>query len=89
MTENYLYFKYFGKYFDIAVNKMIYKLTLLHYPGIWGVTKKGYHNIVFKYWTATPPRTECELNHASKCQTLSATKSKAKRAFLEGNSWER
>ena len=32
-----------------------------------------------------PPRTECELNHALKYQTLSATNSKAKWDFLEEN----
>ena len=28
-TENVLYFKCFGNYFKIALNKMIYKMTLL------------------------------------------------------------
>ena len=50
-------------------------MTLLPLP--WGLGQ----STIFKSQNATPTRTECESNHTSKCQTLSATKSKAKRAF--------
>ena len=60
---------------------MIYKITLLPLPRGSGHDRKWYQSTVFKPRNATPPRTKCELNHASKCQALSTTKSEAKRAF--------
>ena len=68
---------------------MIFKMTLLLLLWVWGVTEKGYQSTIFKHQNATPLKTECELNHISKCQTLSTTKSKAKRGFLDGNSQEK
>ena len=64
-------------------------MTLLSLPRVRGMTEKGYQSTIFKPRNATPPRTECELNHVSKCQALSTTKSKAKRAFLKGNSQDK
>ena len=81
--------KYLGNYFKIALNKMVYKMTLLPLPRVRGVTKKGYQSTIFKSQNTTPLRIDYELNHTSKCQTLSTTKSKAYRDFLEENSLEK
>ena len=68
---------------------MIYTMTLLPIPRRLGCDRKRYQSTVFKPRNLTPPRTKCELSHASECQTLSATKSEAKKAFLERNSQDK
>ena len=73
--------------FRIVLNKIIYTINFYHYLRVWSATEKGYQSTVFKPRNATLLG-QSELNHASKCQALSTTKSEAKRAFLEGGSQE-
>ena len=49
-------------------------MTILSLPKVQGMTEKEYQSTVSKPQNVTPPRTGCELNHASKFQTLSVTK---------------
>ena len=73
---------FFWKLFKIAPNKMIYTMTFLLLPQGSGRDSKRVSEHGFqKPQNTTPPMTEYELNHASKCQTLSVIKSQAKRTF--------
>ena len=60
-------------------------MTLL--PLLWGLEhdrkRVSEHN--FQTSECDTSRTECGLNHPLECQTRSVTKSKVKRAYLEGN----
>ena len=64
-------------------------MTLCPYFEVGGVTKKGVSEHGFQTLECDTPKTECELNHTSECQTFTVIKSKSKRAFLEGNSQEK
>ena len=72
----YFILNYFRNYFKISLNEIIYKMTLLRLPqGLAHDRKKV--SMIFKPQNMRPPRAECELNYASKCQTLSMTKFKS------------
>ena len=60
---------------------MISKMTLLPLPPSLGRDRKRVSEHSFQTLECDTPRTECELNHVSKCQTLSVIKSQAKRPF--------
>ena len=59
-------------------------MAILPLPQGSGRDKKRVSKHGFQTSECDTHRTECELNHASECQSLSVTKSKAKRAFLVG-----
>ena len=56
-------------------------MTFLPLPRGLGGNRKRVSEHDFQTLKYDTPRIEYELNHASKCQTLSMTKSKAKKAF--------
>ena len=61
---------------------MFYKMTLLTLPQGLGCDKKRVSEHGFQTSKCDTHRTECELNHALECQTLSVSKSNAKRVFF-------
>ena len=59
-------------------------MTLLPLPRGLGRDRKRVSEHDFQTSEYDTPRTECELNHASECQTLSMTKSNVKRVLFGG-----
>ena len=87
----YIYFKYFENKYYFKLHKITHfiKWRFYHYPGVRGMTEKGYHSRIYKPQIWHPLKLECELNHASRFPTLGVTKFNAKKTFWRRNSQEK